>query len=61
MSLVGKPQTSANASTWPRSIVVSGPVRLSPVNSPPVLRIPGSWLTTGTDGSAARTMVRAYQ
>src|SRR3954466_13139815 len=40
-------------------MVTSGPLRLSPVNSPPVLRIPGSWLTTGTEGSAARTMVRA--
>ena len=36
-----------------------GRLRLSPVNSPPVLRIPGSRLTTGIDGSAARTSVRA--
>src|SRR4051794_21561329 len=40
-------------------MVTTGPLRLSPVNSPPVLRMPGRRLTTGTDGSAARTMVSA--
>src|SRR3954447_18123005 len=40
-------------------MVTTGPLRLRPVNSPPVLRMPGSRLTTGTDGSAARTIVSA--
>src|SRR3954451_21803470 len=40
-------------------MVTTGPLRLRPVNSPPVLRMPGRRLTTGTDGSAARTIVSA--
>src|SRR4051794_21591382 len=39
-------------------MVTAGPFRLMPVNSPPVLRMPGSWLTTGIDGSAALSISR---
>ena len=56
VSLTGKPHTPAYDVTGARSMVTAGREKASPENPPP-LRMPGSWLTTGIDGSAARSRV----
>src|SRR4029079_791702 len=56
VSLSGKPHTAAYARTCSRATVA---VRTScrSDGSPPVLRTPGSWLTTGIEGRAALSRV----